>query len=97
MTFALHRRMTGKSANLVGADFSHAMLVRAAQKPERKKLRWVEADALNLPMPDGQFDLVTAAFGFRNLANYDRGLSEIYRVWRMTARSESWISANPRA
>ena len=44
------------------------------------RIRWVEADALNLPFDQGQFDLVTAAFGFRNLANYDRGLTEIFRV-----------------
>ena len=80
MTFALHRRTTGGSAELVGADFSHAMLVRAAAKTGSRKVRWIEADALNLPVAAGQFDLVTAAFGFRNLANYDRGLGEIYRV-----------------
>lgn len=83
MTFALHRRMAGPSTDLVGADFSHAMLVRAAAKTGTKKITWVEADALNLPITDSQFDLVTAAFGFRNLANYDRGLSEIYRVLAM--------------
>jgi demethylmenaquinone methyltransferase/2-methoxy-6-polyprenyl-1,4-benzoquinol methylase len=80
MTFALHRLMASQSSELVGADFSHAMLVRAASKTGTRKIRWVEADALSLPMPDGRFDLVTAAFGFRNLANYDRGLTEIYRV-----------------
>jgi demethylmenaquinone methyltransferase / 2-methoxy-6-polyprenyl-1,4-benzoquinol methylase len=80
MTFALHRRTTGDSADLVGADFSHAMLVRAAAKTGTRKIRWIEADALNLPLGPGQFGVVTAAFGFRNLANYDRGLSEIYRV-----------------
>ena len=80
MTFALHRRMQGASAGLVGADFSHAMLVRAREKTGERPIRWVEADALHLPFPAGQFDLVTAAFGFRNLVNYDRGLGEIYRV-----------------
>ena len=45
-------------------------------------MRWVEADALRLPFPDGHFDLVTSAFGFRNLANYDAGLREIARVLR---------------
>ena len=80
MTFALYRRMKSGSSDLVGADFSHAMLVRAAAKTGREKIHWVEADALRLPMPEGRFDLVTAAFGFRNLANYDRGLGEIYRV-----------------
>ena len=80
MTFALHRRMQGASAGLVGADFSHAMLVRAREKTGERPIRWVEADALHLPFPAGQFDLVTAAFGFRNLVNYDRGLTEIYRI-----------------
>jgi demethylmenaquinone methyltransferase/2-methoxy-6-polyprenyl-1,4-benzoquinol methylase len=40
----------------------------------------MEADALNLPLPGGSFDLVSSAFGFRNLADYDAGLREIYRV-----------------
>lgn len=43
---------------------------------------WIEADALNLPFPNAHFDLVTSAFGFRNLADYDAGLREISRVLR---------------
>jgi len=78
MAFALHRRIKG--GRLFGADFSHAMLVRAAEKSGSRNIRWIEADALNLPFASGHFQLVTAAFGFRNLANYDRGLAEIYRV-----------------
>src|SRR5947209_3445548 len=58
------------------------MLVRARQKSEGKPLSWFEADALNLPVPPAQFDLVTSAFGFRNLADYDAGLREIFRVLR---------------
>jgi len=42
----------------------------------------VEADALCLPFPDQQFDLITAAFGFRNLADYDAGLREMMRLLR---------------
>ncbi len=80
MTFALHRRLNGAPTTLIGADFSHAMLVRAEQKSGKRAIRWIEADALNLPFASGQFQLVTSAFGFRNLANYDRGLAEIYRV-----------------
>ena len=78
MTFALDRRMNG--GQLFGADFSHAMLVRAEQKSGDRNVKWIEADALNLPFASDQFQLVTSAFGFRNLANYDRGLREIYRV-----------------
>jgi len=80
MTFALHRRMKSASDGLIGADFSHPMLVRAMDKTGNRLIRWVEADALNLPFTNSQFDLVTAAFGFRNLVNYDRGLAEIFRV-----------------
>jgi demethylmenaquinone methyltransferase/2-methoxy-6-polyprenyl-1,4-benzoquinol methylase len=80
MTFALYKRMNGSSATLVGADFSHAMLVLATEKTHNRPVQWVEADALQLPFGSNQFDLVTAAFGFRNLANYDHGLTEIHRV-----------------
>ena len=82
MTFALRRRAGKSSPRILGADFSHAMLRRADRKSAGTSLGWVEADALNLPFPDRSFDLVTSAFGFRNLANYDAGLSEIVRVLR---------------
>jgi len=80
MTFALHRRAASGSAQILGADFSHAMLQRAAEKGRGTTVRWVEADALRLPFPDAHFNLVTSAFGFRNLADYDAGLREIARV-----------------
>jgi demethylmenaquinone methyltransferase/2-methoxy-6-polyprenyl-1,4-benzoquinol methylase len=80
MTFALRGRATSAPPQILGADFSHAMLQRASEKGRGTPLRWIEADALNLPFPDGHFDLVTSAFGFRNLADYDAGLREIARV-----------------
>jgi demethylmenaquinone methyltransferase/2-methoxy-6-polyprenyl-1,4-benzoquinol methylase len=82
MTFALRRQAGKSSPAILGADFSHAMLQRASAKSAGTPLRWIEADALRLPFPDGHFDLVTSAFGFRNLANYDAGLREILRVLR---------------
>jgi demethylmenaquinone methyltransferase / 2-methoxy-6-polyprenyl-1,4-benzoquinol methylase len=90
MTFALRRRAGKSDAQILGADFSHAMLQRALGKSGGKSSRngllpsllWVEADALNLPFPNEHFDLVTSAFGFRNLADYDAGLREIARVLR---------------
>jgi len=84
LAFALCRR--GK-ARVWGADFAHTMLVRARAKASRastengaRAIPFVESDALRLPFADGAFDLVTAAFGFRNLANYEAGLLEIRRV-----------------
>ena len=82
MTLALRRQAGKSSARILGADFSHAMLQRASQKAASNALRWIEADALRLPFPDNHFDLITSAFGFRNLANYDAGLQEIMRVLR---------------
>ena len=86
MTFALRRRAGKSSARILGADFSHAMLQRAAVKSSsaRDNLSpsWIEADALSLPFPSAHFDLVTSAFGFRNLADYNAGLNEIIRVLR---------------
>ena len=79
MAFALRRH--GIAAKISGADFSHAMLKLAADKSKaRPGIQWVEADALRLPFSDQSFDLVTSAFGFRNLADYDAGLREIFRV-----------------
>ena len=82
MTFALARGAGKSSARILGADFSHAMLQRASAKSTGSCLRWVEADALHLPFASGNFDLVTTAFGFRNLADYDAGLREMVRVLR---------------
>jgi len=82
MALALRRQGGKASPKILGADFSHAMLQRASSKSSSTSLRWVEADALRLPFPDQHFDLVTSAFGFRNLANYDAGLREIFRVLR---------------
>jgi SAM-dependent methyltransferase len=75
MTFALRRRAGSEAPQILGADFSHAMLQRAAKKGTGTTLRWIEADALRLPFPDGNFHLVTSAFGFRNLADYDAGIA----------------------
>jgi demethylmenaquinone methyltransferase / 2-methoxy-6-polyprenyl-1,4-benzoquinol methylase len=82
MTFALLRVARVSDPCILGADFSHAMLVRARQKSRGTPLSWLEADALRLPIPAASFDLVTSAFGFRNLADYDAGLREIFRVLR---------------
>ncbi len=86
MTFALRRRAGKSSPKILGADFSHAMLQRATAKSKAVSDGsipvWIEADALNLPFPNAHFDLVTSAFGFRNLADYDAGLREIMRVLR---------------
>ena len=68
------------SPPVVGLDFSSNMLIRARLKFPRRDVVFVEGDAMHLRYPDSSFDLVTSAFGFRNLSSYAGGLAEIYRV-----------------
>lgn len=87
LALALHK---SAKARIIGADFSHTMLLRARAKSAAGAehsnstlsgpLPLFEADALRLPFADSSFDLVTTAFGFRNLANYEAGLREIQRI-----------------
>lgn len=67
---------------VLGSDFCHPMLVEARRKIARRGAGspLFEADALTLPLRDGSLSLVTTAFGFRNLANYEKGLEELLRV-----------------
>ncbi len=72
---------TGRPAVTIYAlDFSHPMLQHGLRKYSAKQIQPIEADALSLPLPDNALDLVVSAFGFRNLANYETGLREIFRV-----------------
>jgi demethylmenaquinone methyltransferase/2-methoxy-6-polyprenyl-1,4-benzoquinol methylase len=84
MTMALyrHRPKTDGAAPILALDFSHNMLSRGAQKFAPHNIVPIEADALHLPLADNSVDLVTSAFGFRNLANYEEGLAELFRVLR---------------
>jgi demethylmenaquinone methyltransferase / 2-methoxy-6-polyprenyl-1,4-benzoquinol methylase len=69
-------------AAIFGSDFCHPMLIEAQRKigARQPASRLFEADALMLPLQDASLDLVTIAFGFRNLANYEKGLEELLRV-----------------
>jgi demethylmenaquinone methyltransferase/2-methoxy-6-polyprenyl-1,4-benzoquinol methylase len=80
MTSALLELRPANSVSITGLDFSSQMLSRARAKYVTANVIWVEGDALHLPYPDASFDLVTVAFGFRNLPNYVAGLAEIHRV-----------------
>jgi demethylmenaquinone methyltransferase/2-methoxy-6-polyprenyl-1,4-benzoquinol methylase len=79
LMLALQRRSGGL---VFGSDFCHPMLIAAGEKSVRKRARTsiFEADALQLPLADASFDLITVAFGFRNLADYEAGLREMHRL-----------------
>jgi demethylmenaquinone methyltransferase/2-methoxy-6-polyprenyl-1,4-benzoquinol methylase len=69
-------------ATVVGADFCHPMLMTARKKVNAGGFpaRLMEADALELPLAANSLDAIAIAFGFRNLANYGAGLTELHRV-----------------
>jgi demethylmenaquinone methyltransferase/2-methoxy-6-polyprenyl-1,4-benzoquinol methylase len=69
-------------APILAVDFSHQMLSLGAKKFAPHNIIPIEADALHLPLADTSVDLVTSAFGFRNLANYEEGLAELHRILR---------------
>jgi len=94
LALALKRQATrscSPGAAIFASDFAHPMLVRAVEKTDSsgnregalpRVIHYVEADALGLPFADATFDLITVAFGFRNLANYESGLREFFRLLR---------------
>lgn len=86
LAFAFHK-FTGGQAPVFGSDFCYEMLEVGVQKGEKSKgdkprlpVTFVEADAQNLPFEDDKFQVVSAAFGLRNVANTDQGLREMTRV-----------------
>ena len=68
---------------VIASDFCAAMLVHASSRGIAKT---VVADALQLPFQDGEFDVVTVAFGLRNMSDYPAGLREMRRVLKPGGR-----------
>jgi demethylmenaquinone methyltransferase/2-methoxy-6-polyprenyl-1,4-benzoquinol methylase len=68
---------------VVASDFCAEMLAHASNRGVKKTL---VADALQLPFPDREFDVVTVAFGLRNMADYPAGLREMKRVLKPGGR-----------
>ncbi len=73
---------TGGQTRTIGSDFCRPMLAAAAVKIARENPQpaLIEADAAAFPLPDGSLDLITVAYGLRNLANYRRGIEEFARL-----------------
>jgi demethylmenaquinone methyltransferase/2-methoxy-6-polyprenyl-1,4-benzoquinol methylase len=82
------RRRIGPDGRVVGCDFSDPMLELARRKSgdEGLPVEFGWADALELPYGDASFDAVTIGFGARNLADLERGISEMTRMLRPGGR-----------
>ena len=80
--------------SVIGSDFTHEMLRLANGKFHRFARRggdttpvtFIEADTLQLPFADDRFQIVSVAFGLRNISDTSRGLKEMVRVCRRGGR-----------
>jgi len=68
---------------VIASDFCAEMLAHAAT---RGIANTIVADALKLPFEDREFDVVTVAFGLRNMADYPAALREMHRVLKPGGR-----------
>ena len=98
-------RLVGPTGQVVLADINQAML-----EVGRDKLRnigivgnvdFVQANAEALPFPDNTFDVITIAFGLRNVTDKDQALRSMYRVLKPGGRllvlefskpTQDWLS-----
>jgi demethylmenaquinone methyltransferase / 2-methoxy-6-polyprenyl-1,4-benzoquinol methylase len=82
------KRQMGANAEVLGVDFSEAMLELAREKSRRRHLdvSYEAGNALELAHPDSSFDVATVGFGIRNLVDLERGVAEMARVVRPGGR-----------
>jgi demethylmenaquinone methyltransferase/2-methoxy-6-polyprenyl-1,4-benzoquinol methylase len=85
LTSAEARQMDLRPYHVIASDFCRPMLEIGETKAQRlagRELQFIEADSQELPFPPNQFDLVTVAFGLRNVSDTMAGLREMVRVCR---------------
>jgi demethylmenaquinone methyltransferase/2-methoxy-6-polyprenyl-1,4-benzoquinol methylase len=77
-----------KPKRVLGNDFTFDMLRLARQKAASTAtpLHYHAADALALPLPDQSVDVVSIAFGIRNVTDSETALAEFHRVLRPGGR-----------
>ncbi|MEH2281456.1 MAG: bifunctional demethylmenaquinone methyltransferase/2-methoxy-6-polyprenyl-1,4-benzoquinol methylase UbiE [Nostoc sp.] len=91
-------RRVGATGKVYGVDFSPNLLETASLRSQRQYpqpalalpavgIAWVEADVLNLPFDDNQFDAATMGYGLRNVKDIPRSLQELYRVLKPGAKA----------
>ncbi len=100
LTLKFARRLAKLSATgaiparqIIGLDFTYEMLPIARQKGlavssgDDPSLLWLNGDAMRLPLPSQSTDIVSIAFGIRNVADPAAAIQEFHRVLRQRAAS----------
>ncbi|MCA9061277.1 MAG: bifunctional demethylmenaquinone methyltransferase/2-methoxy-6-polyprenyl-1,4-benzoquinol methylase UbiE [Planctomycetaceae bacterium] len=81
LAFAFRKKIPA-GVPVFGADFTHGMLQLARRKQADRDVTFLEADTLALPFQDNLFQIVSVAFGLRNVSGTLNGLREMTRVCR---------------
>lgn len=84
-------RQVGITGHVYGVDFSPAQLAIARERARRRypamSISWVEADVLDLPFDDNNFDAATMGYGLRNVTDIPHSLKELHRVLKAGAKA----------
>ncbi|MDE9799486.1 demethylmenaquinone methyltransferase [Staphylococcus delphini] len=94
-TIALSQAV-GPEGEVTGLDFSENMLKVGEEKTAHMdNIRLVQGDAMALPFDDNAFDYVTIGFGLRNIPDYSKALSEMYRVLKPSGMAVCLETSQP--
>ncbi len=100
LTYAFSKRV-GPEGKVVLADINESMLKvgrdRLADRGVAGNLEVAQANAESLPFPDNEFDVVTIAFGLRNVTHKDRAIAEMHRVLKPGGRMLILEFSKPRS
>lgn len=78
--------LADQGAEVIGLDFSQAMLDHARARDSGGSVTFQQGDALQTGLSENHFDVVTIAYGLRNLADFNGGLAEMHRVTKPGGR-----------
>jgi ubiquinone/menaquinone biosynthesis C-methylase UbiE len=85
--------LLGRNCQVVGIDFSQAMLALARRRAP--KVTFIEADAQNIPLNDAEFDVVVSNFGVCHVPDQPRALAEARRVLRSGGKFAMTVWCGP--
>ncbi len=89
------RARVAPDGRVVAADLTPEMMAVGAGREGGRRIRWVTADALELPFEDSSFDRVVIGYGLRNFPDLERSLREIFRCLRPGGRLASLDFGKP--
>ena len=79
----------------VGLDFTIEMIRQGCMRQGSESVRWINADALDLPFPKESFDVVVSGYLLRNVVDEEKALAEQYRILKWGGRVVSLDTTPP--